>query len=381
MKVLVVIPCIKPNYEAGFSAPLAWLFSNHLDRVFGVYASELSRELINSFDVFVVELNWFTELYEFTLIVKAIKQYNRKARILFGGLFSSIAHREVFENCDVDYYVRGDAELPLRMFLDDFPVRETPNFIGRDFESKLRYVFTQKEFKEIDYAVEWFPEYVRRRDSGFMSGDVEMYALPMIITTKSGCSCIHEGCDYCMGSKADVIGDIYGRASLVMSNDDLNRAISKVSEKYSDYCVYINSEYRYDFGGRYYKGCAHIEVDSPICSSDIESLFSSFERCVMLVPVYAEGIMGKSIVRNCHEMLALQDELHTIKFAAYTYHRELLKGIPDESVKYNLDTAFAPGWAHWDSYSVFKTALANSTRIYDYYARNQRERFSLELLK
>lgn len=378
MMVLVVVPCLKPNYEAGFSAPLSWLFSRHIGKVLGVYSSELTEELIRSHETFIVELNWFTELYEFSLIIKTIKRYNNKAKILFGGLFSSIMYREIFRHHDVDYYILGDNELPIRMFLDGFQPQEIPNFIGRDFEVSTRYVFSAREFDDLEYNIDWFPGYLKRKAEASGKGDVGMYVLPMIITTKSGCSCVHEGCDYCMGSKDSVIEEIYGRPPLVMTSRNLHNALAKVSAQYSDYCVYINSDFVFDLKEGRYKGCAHIEVDCRVTLSDIRSLFECFDKCVLLIPLYSEGIMGGSIIGDYQDILELEDENHSVAFAAYTYDRDTLKDIPERNIVYNLDQAFAPGWAHWSSYSSYDIALKNSKKMYEYYIKNHRECFAID---
>lgn len=375
MKALVVIPGVKTNYEVGFSAPLAWLFSKHINHVTGIYSSNLNRETVRAFDTFIVELNWFTELYEFSLIVHAIKSLNPRARILFGGLFASIMPETIFRHYDVDFFIQGDNELPMQLFLDDCPPLEIPNFVGRNFQSRKRYIFTSKDFETLEYNIDWFPEYLKRRSEPSATESVIRYALPMIITTKSGCSCIHEGCDYCMGAQVDVIRKIYGRPPLVMTDLNLKNAIAQVSRKYKDYSIYINSQYQYAFDGCRYDGVAHVEIDSRISLHEIQSLFSCFGKCDLHLPIYTEGVMGNSIINEYQAMLELQDEDHSILFHAYTYHRDQFKGIPDKNVKYNLDTAFSPGWANWKTYSLYDMALLNSKKLYEHAVQNRFECF------
>ncbi len=81
MKHLVIIPTVKPSYILGFSAPLAWLFSSHTDQVTGIYGFQLNDELAGSYDSFIVDLNWYFELYEFTLLVNFIKKRNPNANM------------------------------------------------------------------------------------------------------------------------------------------------------------------------------------------------------------------------------------------------------------------------------------------------------------
>jgi len=72
-----------------FSAPLAWLFSDNIDKVKGIYSSGLNTTIVKQYKSFIVELNWFVELHEFTLIVEFIKKHNPDSVIMFGGLSNS----------------------------------------------------------------------------------------------------------------------------------------------------------------------------------------------------------------------------------------------------------------------------------------------------
>lgn len=111
MNTLVIIPSLPHKFS--FSAPLAWLFSDHIDHVRGIYGYMLNEQLAKEYTSFIVELNWFIELYEFELIVAFIKKHNPDSKILFGGLYSQLKYKELFERNNVDYFIKGDSELPL----------------------------------------------------------------------------------------------------------------------------------------------------------------------------------------------------------------------------------------------------------------------------
>jgi len=137
MNCCVVIPTTKSNYEQGFSAPLAWLFSGYENRVRGIYSVDLTPSAVESFDTFIVELNWFTTLHEFEKIVKFIREYQPRALILFGGLFAQIHYERIFQQYEVDYFIRGDNELPMKLFLEGCKPSLIPNMVGRDFENPI----------------------------------------------------------------------------------------------------------------------------------------------------------------------------------------------------------------------------------------------------
>ncbi len=369
MKFLIIIPVTKVNYETGFSAPLAWLFSKHTDRISGIYSFELTEEHIKSFNIFIIELNWYVELYEFTLIVDFIKKRNKEAKILFGGLFASMFYRKIFKNFDVDYYIKGDNELPLEMFLTGKSPKEIPNFIGRDFEQEITYTFKGEDFKDLEFNLDWFPSYFKYiGNNPFPARDVRGYYLPMIITSKGGCTVPHEGCDYCMGSRHKELMEIYGRKPVIIDNNSLIILIKKIEKKYDIFSIYVTSEFNYDFSGEFFNITAWIEIDCPVTEKEIKNIFKAFREAYLLIPVYEEGIMGDKII-DYKKLLTIEDEKHRIKFAAYSYHTDILKDIPKKNILFNLDTIFAPAWAHWDVYTDFDLAFKNSRTTYEYYRK------------
>ena len=259
MQTLIVIPSLMHKYT--FSAPLAWLFSDHADQVKGTYSFALTKDIVKKYDHFVVELNWFIELYEFELITRLIKRHNKKAVILFGGLYSQLKYQEIFRNSPVDYFIKGDNELPIKQWLDGADPRTIPNMVGRDFENEQSYIFQQRDYKHLDFNLDWFPDYAERwKEYPEPDKDLEpcfdelpllpkywerpgqkaaldlrwrvppkggRYHLPMLITSRGGCPAAHEGCDYCMGSKIEAMHAIYKRPTLVMDNDTLVHLLKK----------------------------------------------------------------------------------------------------------------------------------------------------------
>lgn len=365
MNALVIIPCAKPQYTIGFSAPLCWLFSKHVDQVKGVFHFELTDELILSFDFFILELNWFTELYEFTIIVNRIKSVNKEAKIMFGGLYAMLTHKLIFEKYDVDYFIKGDSELPMQMLLEDVPPRDIPNFVGRDFENSISYIFKQEDYANIEFSLDWFgsyQKYLNLQDE--LTNEERLYRNPMIVTTKGGCTVAHSGCDFCMGAKPDVLGNIYHREPLAMTHDSLIGLLTKLEKKFDKYSIYVNSEFDYDFSNSKLNSDVVIEVDSKINYKQIKDTLFAFRKCILIIPLYEDGLMGKKILADCNEILKLQDDNHIINFlTSQSEYPNLIKKIPKENLMCVVDTVYAAKWAHFDVYSNFDEAMRFS-RVY-----------------
>jgi hypothetical protein len=378
MKALVVVPITMHNHS--FSAPIGWLFSKNKEKVKGVYGFELTDNLIAEYDFFIVELNWFIELYEFSLIVGYIKRINPHARILFGGLYSALNYRDIFARFSVDYYIQGDNEEPMDRILNDEAVENVPNTVGRDFTNRITYRFTEDDFKNLEFDLDWFPSYFRYVDNradyymedekyGRLYEYNDQYNLPMLITFKGGCSVLHKGCDMCMGSKLDVLENIYGRPSIHMDNDTLLTLIKKIERKYSKASLFMGSNNRYDFRNLHFDIDMSIEIDANMPTDTIIDILHAFPRCTMNVGAYEEGISGSTIRRDYGKLLDAEDKMHRVSFFVYDKDMSLVD-MPENRRLYSEDTF--PKWAHWNFYSNYDMAFRFSRLFYSKVKKERR---------
>lgn len=392
-KTLVVIPCLQHKYM--FSAPLAWLFSHCSDLVHGVYSFSLDAQTVRQYDQFIVELNWFIELYEFQLIVAFIKKHNPKAPILFGGLYSQLKYPEVFRNSPVDLFIKGDAEVPIRQFVEGVDPRKIPNMVGRGFENPQTYVFQQAEYQDIDFNLDWFPDYQKRwAEFPYPGADVDpdfsqmplrpqyqernaeklppalrwrvppkggLYHLPMLITARGSCPAAHTGCEYCMGARPGLSEAIYKRPPLVMDNDTCIRLLRKVEKRFDQVSLYINSQCDYDFTGEQFDLEATIEIDAKSTVEDARKILPAFRKACLHTALYEDGLIGQGIRTNLDQYHAIEDEDHKVYFFAFPQDAANHQ-IPENRRLYS--ELILPPWTHWDFYTDWKRALARSRSWY-----------------
>lgn len=364
MQCLVIIPTTMNNYS--FSAPLAWMFSNYSDKVKGIFGFQLTEELVKSYHFFIIELNWFIELAEFKLLVEYIKEKNKDAKILFGGMYSSLKYKEIFKQYDVDYFIQGDTELPIEMFLDSINPKKIPNFIGKDFENPVTYVFKEEYYKDIDFNLDWFPSYFKYVEKN------QMYQLPSIVTSKGGCGAVHKECDYCMGSKYGELKKIYNRPPIFMSNDLLMSLLEKLEKKFEVASLFICTEYNYDFSNEHFNIEMNVEIDSPVATEKIEEILYAFKKCLLNISIYEEGLCGKAVRDNLKEIIALEDKDHQVRF--FSFNTEAVKyGIPGDHLLHS--ETVLPEWAHWDYYIDMDEALKFSNL---FYKLHKKKKFSIK---
>lgn len=367
MQCLVIIPT---NLEKEtFSAPLAWLFAEHANKVQGVYARDLTVKQVQNYDHFIVELNWFTELREFLQIVRFIRRYKPQATILFGGLFSSLKYREIFQMAEVDYFIKGDNELPIKMYLDSVDPQKIPNMVGRNFENEQTYIFSAEEFTTLDYNLDWFPAYLKMIDKqiqkrinpsygNLLAKKTKTYLpvhyLPSIFTVKSGCLAVHPGCDGCLGTKHQKLRELYGRNTLVLDNDTLISLLKKVSNKFKAVTIFFMSDPDYDFSHEHFDLHATLEFDCQISLEKAREIMMAFKIANATIPLYQEGYTGKQARKNVEKFLEIEDENHKVFFSAFRPDYQDTK-IPQN--RWIFSELVTPGHACYDVYTNIEAAL------------------------
>ncbi len=366
METLIIIPITMHNFS--FSAPVSWLFSRNADSVKGIFGFELNIDLIKKYQSFIIELNWFIELKEFGIIVKNIKKHNRKAKILFGGLFASLKYKEIMAKFDVDYHIRGDNELPMHLYLNGEKPEGIPNMTGRNFANDISYRFEESEFGSLSFDLDWFPSYGR-----FLSLGEEyyedtrynhLYHLPMIITAKGGCENLkqaHQGCVDCMGAKSEVLQDIYNRPPVTMSRESLIATIRNAERKFDSISLYIMPNTPCDISDQYFDLYANIEIDTDLSLEGIKKIAFAFRESLTIVPIHIQKAGNQKTNLDYHELIKSQDHHHRFLFFVTEDENKSLQ-IPAENRLYTEDVF--PDWAKWDYYQNYENAYVFSSIFY-----------------
>ncbi|HNT73857.1 MAG TPA: hypothetical protein PKH77_02440 [Anaerolineae bacterium] len=395
MQTLVIIPSLMHKYS--FSAPLAWMFSDHVAQVRGIYSIDLNKAVVKAYDSFIVELGWFIELVEFDLIVRFIRKHNKKATILFGGLYAQLKYREIFANSPVDYFIKGDNEVPIKHYLDGVDPRAIPNMVGRDFENERRYVFQQEDYKSLEFNLDWFPDYFKYL-AGAALPDDEMdlrfdemplfprylekpgenlaperrwrvpprggyHYLPMLLTARGECPIAHAGCEYCLGSRKELLCSIYGRRTLIMDNETLIYHLHKIEKKFSRASIVIGNKFDYDFRGHFFDLEVTIEADYFNRPEDIAKILPAFRQAKVHTTLYEDTLTCKK-VRDAAEIAAfqaLEDENHQVYFLAFGNDAEA-SAIPKQRQLHA--EVILPHWTNYDFYDDRANALRKSREWY-----------------
>lgn len=371
MRALVVIPSLLLKYS--FSAPLAWLFSSHVDRVRGIYSFEITKDAVKEHDLFIIELNWYVQLREFLLLVAFIKRHNKKAKILFGGLFSQLKYKELFRMCDADYFIRGDNEVPIQMLLDSKDPHTIPNMVGRDFENPVSYFFREEDFGSLDFNLDWFPSYLeywhaRPSEEPCQSYHLPVpphgrYHLPTLLTARGGCTAQHPECGDCMAAQPGLMKRLYQRIPVVMSNEVLIGLLRKLEKRFRHASIIHIADRNYDFSGESFDLDCTVEIDWLYSVESVRRMLPAFRKSTWHLSLYKDGFAGGGfkLREDIDRCIELEDANHKIFFWGSRKDMEEMN-IPEKNRLCFGD--FFTKWTSYDYYSDMTNALRTSGNWY-----------------
>jgi hypothetical protein len=172
----------------------------------GVFAWELTDDLIRSSSVVVLDCHWFTSLPETLGLIRWIRELCPETPIILGGYTAQLFYRELLPLTGAGYVIRGDNEQPFPLLVDALcrgdsdEARRLPNVAGAGFANPIAYRFGPEDYAGLSFGIDWFPAYRRRiamiNRGNHLGMDHEFYRYPLLVMSK-GCS---QDCSFCLGS-------------------------------------------------------------------------------------------------------------------------------------------------------------------------------------
>jgi hypothetical protein len=159
----------------------------------GIYSFELSKDLINKSLIIVMDLHWFIHLKKVESLAKFIKSINRSVKIIIGGYTATIFANIIIKMYDVDYLIKGDAEVPFKLLVDklinNLSPESVPNVVSKKFKNRQTYFIQKKDFNTLNtLETSWFLSFQKNISE----------ENPLFIPITRGC--IYP-CSWCYGSK------------------------------------------------------------------------------------------------------------------------------------------------------------------------------------
>jgi hypothetical protein len=197
--------------------------------VAGFSHSEIKDDHIRNAKIIIIDIHWYLSLLGAVELARKIRRLNPEVKIVAGGITASEYAKTLVDSFDIDYVVRGDAEIPLPSLVaallnDQKNIKLVPNIIGKQgFETPWDYYLTQSDLDKNEfYDIDFFPAHktriinIHKRNKGWPPG-----AYPYLIPFR-GCPL---DCEPCAGGKGEQ-KKLFKRERVVRSperfRDDLN---------------------------------------------------------------------------------------------------------------------------------------------------------------
>ena len=135
--------------------------------VAGRFHDEWTAEEVEGADIVLMDIHWHLSLKSALSLSRRLKRIKPGVVIITGGLTASLFPHQILRNSAVDYIVRGDAEVPLKLLVDAVigkaPVEGIPNVVSRDHFSDLTYALSAADMEKSNYLdISFFPTFERR---------------------------------------------------------------------------------------------------------------------------------------------------------------------------------------------------------------------------
>lgn len=141
---------------------------NSLDyRKLGRMYYEVNSSDILETKVIAMDIHWYQSMQPAARLASRCKRLNPSVKIIVGGYTATIFAEFILENSEIDYVIKGDAELPffllVQAIIDGGDISEIPNVCSREQSNKIKYSISQADFDKLDnISIDWFPSFKRK---------------------------------------------------------------------------------------------------------------------------------------------------------------------------------------------------------------------------
>ncbi len=169
----------------------------------GRYAFEVTEQEIRAASVIAIDVHWALALTGLGPLVTHVRRVSARVPIVVGGVTAGHYARELLEQYDVDYVIRGDAERSFKTLVEGLVAGRVPDAIANVYHRRdLQPTHARLSAAEFDatdcLTADWFPTY-----EASSNWDAEAFPQGRTIGVTRGCAF---RCPECYGSYASTFG-------------------------------------------------------------------------------------------------------------------------------------------------------------------------------
>lgn len=202
-KIIYIHPYTPINFKGTIPISIPALINNLPYIVNGYFDNELNTNIIKEAEIAIIDIHWSLSLAGAQKLVVKLREIKKNIIIIAGGITASLYAKHLATAFDIDYIIRGEAEIPLiqlvQAIMDGGDVSKIPNLISKNgLETEWNYCLDEEMYNNNSYYnIDFFPtfkkEMIKAHQVNNNQPSITFYPF---ITSFKGCN---TSCSTCAG--------------------------------------------------------------------------------------------------------------------------------------------------------------------------------------
>jgi len=202
-KIIYIHPFTPINFTATIPVSIPALIHNLPYKVNGYFDHEINAEILINAEIAIIDIHWSISLAGAQKLILKLREFKKNMVIIAGGITASLYAKHLVEIFDIDYIIRGEAEIPLMLLIqaifDGGDVSKIPNLVSKTgLETTWNYSLSEETFNNNKYYdIDFFPSFKREMIKAHKvnNNQPSITFYPFIVSFK-GCNTL---CSTCAG--------------------------------------------------------------------------------------------------------------------------------------------------------------------------------------
>jgi len=268
----------------------------------GVHLKEATASLVRKARIVAMDIHWYLSLYSAISAAGWIKKINPSVKIVTGGYTATVFSDTIVKNTDIDFVVKGDAEVPFKLLveklLDGENRPETPNLATREYSTPHSFYLTEDIYDSFDYInIDWFPS-LKKQVAQYQKNRYPVTVYPFIPVFKG---CIHN-CEFCYGNPS-IQMKLCKRGKVTRSAERVIKDLVFLSDNPDIRTAYMIMDFIEHPGGEYsdkiFSGNYDLNIYYEFFNyppvSEIDKMLAAFNHCFLYFPLVVNHIGASNV--------------------------------------------------------------------------------------
>jgi len=264
-------------------------------KILGLFQKELSTKHIKEAKIIILDIHWYLTLPNAINLSKKIKKINPLISIIVAGLTASYFHKQIIMNSSIDFIIRGDVEVPMKLLIKEIISKTTnyesiPNLTTKNISTVHSYSTNKSDYNNFNYLnIDFFPTFKKKITQIHRINLTRPISTHPAIMTFKGC---FYDCNNCVGSNS-MQQKIFKRDSILKDPTTVKKEIIscikmgyKFVNFFHDFITQTDLSYINEILNEKYSLYVYYEFARPPQDlNHLDMLMNSFKGGIISIPV------------------------------------------------------------------------------------------------